>query len=440
MADFVAVLKKTIDGLGENTPAMREKVYREGPQHRRRKARRDQPAAAGRGGRAPEARARGRDRARSRPAIPARPTIRSPSSRTSLPIAARTKAGRGPLRRAPVRRCLPDPMSIRSRGRAALRTASRPSQRSGRAAARRAVRRRRRRRRRRSRLRGAERRRRNFAPLIAAVVALAVLVGGGYAVWLNRDDFMAMLGIGGGQTVASAPVGRRLRPAPAAAKKTVNDADAAGEGCPEIHAAAEQRRLRDRSRPGRRHRLARRRHLGRLGDAAARAGRPDRGAAAPPIRRPPAASRCTAASGSSRHRRGRSSRRQPTRRGRRRQPTRRAGSRDRPGAADAGGTDPRLRQRPTDGAGHCRGRRRAAMAPPRRPRRGGPTAAAQRQPGCRRPEGDLLRGAHQRCRRFGRSRHDRVVAGAGIARQRPAARAGHPRRGDDPRQGHADDA
>ena len=27
MADFVAVLKKTIDGLGDNTPAMREKVY-----------------------------------------------------------------------------------------------------------------------------------------------------------------------------------------------------------------------------------------------------------------------------------------------------------------------------------------------------------------------------------------------------------------------------
>ena len=27
MADFVAVLKKTIDGLGTNTPEMREKVY-----------------------------------------------------------------------------------------------------------------------------------------------------------------------------------------------------------------------------------------------------------------------------------------------------------------------------------------------------------------------------------------------------------------------------
>ena len=27
MADFVAVLKKTLDGLGETTPAMRERVY-----------------------------------------------------------------------------------------------------------------------------------------------------------------------------------------------------------------------------------------------------------------------------------------------------------------------------------------------------------------------------------------------------------------------------
>ena len=27
MADFVAVLKKTIDGLGDTTPAMRERVY-----------------------------------------------------------------------------------------------------------------------------------------------------------------------------------------------------------------------------------------------------------------------------------------------------------------------------------------------------------------------------------------------------------------------------
>jgi hypothetical protein len=48
-------------------------------------------------------------------------------------------------------------------------------------------------------------RRRSFVPLIAAVAALALVLGGAYAVWLNRDDFMAMLGIGGGQTVASAP-------------------------------------------------------------------------------------------------------------------------------------------------------------------------------------------------------------------------------------------
>ena len=27
MADFVAVLKKTLDGMGETTPAIRERVY-----------------------------------------------------------------------------------------------------------------------------------------------------------------------------------------------------------------------------------------------------------------------------------------------------------------------------------------------------------------------------------------------------------------------------
>ena len=72
-------------------------------------------------------------------------------------------------------------------------------------------------------------RRRNFAPLIAAVVALVVLAGGGYAVWLNKDDFKAMLGIDGGQTLASAPAAGDPT-APAAAKKAVNDANATGEG------------------------------------------------------------------------------------------------------------------------------------------------------------------------------------------------------------------
>ena len=48
-------------------------------------------------------------------------------------------------------------------------------------------------------------RRRNFMPLIAAVIVLALLAGGGYAVWLNKDEFMAMLGIGGTEAVATVP-------------------------------------------------------------------------------------------------------------------------------------------------------------------------------------------------------------------------------------------
>jgi len=59
-------------------------------------------------------------------------------------------------------------------------------------------------------------RRRSFAPLIAAAVVLALLLGGGYAVWLNRTDFMAMLGIGGSDAVATAPAAGETAPPPAA--------------------------------------------------------------------------------------------------------------------------------------------------------------------------------------------------------------------------------
>jgi hypothetical protein len=74
-------------------------------------------------------------------------------------------------------------------------------------------------------------RRRNFLPLLVAVVALVAVLGGAYAVWLNRTDFMAMLGIGGGQAVASAPAVSEPAPAnpppPATAmKSSVNDSPA----------------------------------------------------------------------------------------------------------------------------------------------------------------------------------------------------------------------
>jgi len=52
----------------------------------------------------------------------------------------------------------------------------------------------------------APRRRRGFGGVIAAAIALAVLAGGGYAVWLNKQDFADMLGIGGEEVAATSPV------------------------------------------------------------------------------------------------------------------------------------------------------------------------------------------------------------------------------------------
>lgn len=48
-------------------------------------------------------------------------------------------------------------------------------------------------------------RRRNYTGLIAATVALVVLAGGGYAVWLNKDEFGRMLGMGGEEIAATEP-------------------------------------------------------------------------------------------------------------------------------------------------------------------------------------------------------------------------------------------
>jgi len=50
-------------------------------------------------------------------------------------------------------------------------------------------------------------RKRSFGPLLIAAVLLAVVAGGGYGVWLNRDAFGDMLGMGGGspQTAETTP-------------------------------------------------------------------------------------------------------------------------------------------------------------------------------------------------------------------------------------------
>ena len=50
-------------------------------------------------------------------------------------------------------------------------------------------------------------RRRSYGGLIAAVVALLVLAGGGYGIWLNKNAFGSMLGFGGGsKTVSTEPL------------------------------------------------------------------------------------------------------------------------------------------------------------------------------------------------------------------------------------------
>ncbi|MER9292403.1 hypothetical protein NKI66_00990 [Mesorhizobium sp. M0518] len=69
------------------------------------------------------------------------------------------------------------------------------------------------------RLRPAERKR-SYGGLITAVVALLVVAGGGYGIWLNKDAFGKMLGLGGNQVAKTEPV----KPAPA---KPATDAAAA---------------------------------------------------------------------------------------------------------------------------------------------------------------------------------------------------------------------
>ncbi|TIR16389.1 MAG: hypothetical protein E5X34_26255 [Mesorhizobium sp.] len=58
-----------------------------------------------------------------------------------------------------------------------------------------------------------QRKRGGYGGLIAAVIALLVLAGGGYGVWLNKSAFGSLFGLGGGsKTVSTEPL---VKPAPA---------------------------------------------------------------------------------------------------------------------------------------------------------------------------------------------------------------------------------
>ena len=81
-------------------------------------------------------------------------------------------------------------------------------------------------------------RRRSYGGLIAAALGLAVIAGGGYGIWLNKDAFGELFGMAGSETAATVP------PQPAAPAETVPPEPAAPaepepEPAPDVAAAPE---------------------------------------------------------------------------------------------------------------------------------------------------------------------------------------------------------
>lgn len=77
------------------------------------------------------------------------------------------------------------------------------------------------------RLRPAERKR-SYGGLIAAVVALLVVAGGGYGIWLNKDAFSKMLGLDGSKVVAKTEPVKPVPAKPATDAAATPPAPAAG--------------------------------------------------------------------------------------------------------------------------------------------------------------------------------------------------------------------
>ncbi|MDX8457069.1 hypothetical protein RFM98_30505 [Mesorhizobium sp. VK9D] len=73
-----------------------------------------------------------------------------------------------------------------------------------------------------------QRRRRSYGGLIAAVIALLVLAGGGYGIWLNKNAFGSLFGLGGSgsKTVSTEPLVEPALVKPAPAKPATETAAA----------------------------------------------------------------------------------------------------------------------------------------------------------------------------------------------------------------------
>lgn len=228
MADFVAVLKKTLDGMGETTPAIRQRVYEKARQtvgaklaainpppppsvaDRQRRALEDAIASIEKGYAAssdplseledvfaslknpqpkvleqPAAKTGAWPKSTPTPAAPpSRPA--APPQRPVGPPVARQAAVSPPPRQpapSPPRQPAPPPEddSIGFDADDAPGTYARR--------------------------RPEPTRSRSFGPLLLAAVLLAVIAGGGYGIWLNRDAFGSLFGLGGGsQTAETTPL------------------------------------------------------------------------------------------------------------------------------------------------------------------------------------------------------------------------------------------
>ena len=234
MADFVAVLKKTLDNLGETTPEVRARVYDKARSTIAAKLAAITPpppsSVADRQKRALEDAISSveRDYARSVPASdplaelehifssidrnknqpshtrqpakaepafqPAAPAAKAePSWQKATPVPSQ-KAPPAPSPFDPADNRLPDFDAVSNGKGDIFANDEEPAENTF------------------QRLRPAERKR-SYGGLIAAAVALLVIAGGGYGIWLNKDAFGSMLGLGG--TKVATTTEPLVKPAPA---------------------------------------------------------------------------------------------------------------------------------------------------------------------------------------------------------------------------------
>jgi hypothetical protein len=234
MADFVAVLRKTLDGLGETTPSMRERVYEKaratisaklaainpppppGVSDRQKRALEDAIAKiekeyAATSDPLSELEDVFASLKNPQPKILAQPVAKTGAWPKATPAASTIRPANVPERPA---------APPRSPAPAAASAAADPGHDDDQPDF--------------APPRMDAVRTRSYGPLLVAALVIAVLAGGGYGVWLNRDAFGDLLGLSAPQTAANPPAAE-IAPASGAATPSGGEAPAAtGAGEPKF--------------------------------------------------------------------------------------------------------------------------------------------------------------------------------------------------------------